>query len=159
VRAWLASLSERDRRMVTFGGIAAGVILIIAVLLPLHRSVAQTHQRLAKKQADLTWMRSVAPVLAGAGPGSAAQRPASQDSLLVVVDRAAREAGLGSSLTSSEPSGGGGLRVRLDKAPFDTLVGWLARMAERHGVRVESATIDTAGEQGLVNAALVLRVG
>jgi general secretion pathway protein M len=159
VKAWLESLSERERRMVVFGAAAATVILIIAVLLPLDRSVSRTHQRLESKQADLAWMRSVAPELAAAGPGNALQRPASQDSLLVVVDRAAREAGLGGSLTSSEPSGGGGLRVRLDKASFDTLVGWLARMAERHGVRVESATIDTAGEQGLVNAALVLRVG
>jgi general secretion pathway protein M len=158
VRAWLESLGERERRMVVFGGAAAVAILLIAVLLPLNRSVSQGHQRLANKQADLSWMRSVAPELARAGPGNA-ERPATQDSLLVVVDRAAREAGLGSSLTSSEPSGGGGLRVRLDKAPFDTLVGWLARMAERHGVRVESATIDTAGEPGLVNAAFVLRVG
>ena len=75
----------------------------------------------------------------------------------VVVDRAAREAGLGESLTSSEPSGAGGLRVRLEKAPFDIMVGWLARLADQHGVRVESATIDSASEPGLVNAALVLR--
>lgn len=102
-------------------------------------------------------MRRVAPQLAAAGP--AVDHPVTQDSLLVVVDRAAREAGLAKSLTSSEPSGAGGLRVRLDKAPFDTLVGWLGRLADRHGVRVESATIDNATEPGLVNAALVLHGG
>jgi type II secretory pathway component PulM len=47
--------------------------------------------------------------------------------------------------------------VRLDKAPFDILVGWLARLADQHGVRVESASIDSSGEPGLVSAAVVLR--
>lgn len=152
-----SSLNDRERRMVTLGGIVAVVLLVVAVVLPLDRSVARANERVARKQSDLAWMRRVAPQLASAGP--AVEHPATQDSLLVVVDRAARESGLGNALTSSEPSGAGGLRVRLDKAPFDTLLGWLGRLADQHGVRVESATIDAATEAGLVNAAIVLRTG
>lgn len=152
-----ASMNEREKRMVTIGGIVAAVLLLMAVILPLNRSVARAQERVEHKQADLAWMRRVAPQLAGAGP--IGEQPATQDSLLVTVDRAAREAGLGSALTSSEPSGPGGLRVRLEKAPFDTLVGWLGRLADRHGIRVESASIDKANEPGLVNAALVLHTG
>jgi type II secretory pathway component PulM len=48
--------------------------------------------------------------------------------------------------------------VRLEKAQFGMLVGWLARLAEQNGIRVESATIDNAGEPGIVNAGLVLRI-
>jgi type II secretory pathway component PulM len=151
----LAALNERERRMVIGGGIAAAVLLLIAVILPLDRNVSRTHDRVSKKQADLVWMRLVAPELAGAGP--AASQPANSGSLVAVVDRTAREAGLGEALSSSEPSGAGGLRVRLDKAPFDILVGWLARLADQHAVRVESATIDSASDPGLVNAAVVLR--
>jgi general secretion pathway protein M len=151
----LDSLNERERRMLTIGGVVAVALLLIAVILPLDRSVSRTQERVGRKQADLAWMRSVTPQLAGAGPTVA--QPATPESLLVVVDRAAREAGLGEALTSSEPSGVGGLRVRLDKAPFDILVGWLARLADQHGVRVESASIDSSGEPGLVSAALVLR--
>jgi len=64
---------------------------------------------------------------------------------------------LGSALNSSEPGGPGALRVRLDKAPFDTLVVWLARLSQQNGIRVESGNIDAAGAPGLVNAGLVLR--
>jgi type II secretory pathway component PulM len=74
----------------------------------------------------------------------------------VVVDRAAREAGLGTALTSSEPSGAGGLQVRLEKAPFDAIVGWLARLSEQDGIRVDSATMDNSGQPGVVNAGIVL---
>ena len=150
---WFQALQPRERRIVTIGGAAAAVLLIFAVLLPLDQSVKRAHARLEHKQADLAWMRSVAPRLAAAGPVTA---PPSQRSLIVVVDNAAREAGLGTALTSSEPSGQGGLRVRLDNAPFDTLVGWLARLSEQHGIRVESATVDAAGPPGVVNAGIVL---
>jgi len=149
-----ASLTERERRMAIIGGGVAVALLLLGIILPLNRSVSRAHARVEHKQADLAWMRSVTPQLAGSG--SAVAQPATQESLLVVVDRAARDAGLGSSLTSSEPSGAGGLRVRLDKAPFDILVGWLARLADQHSIRVESASIDSSGP-GLVSAAVVLR--
>jgi type II secretory pathway component PulM len=84
--------------------------------------------------------------------------PATQDSLVVLIDRAARESGLGQALTGSQPSGDGGMRVQLEKAPFNSLVAWLARLSEQNGVRVESASIDAANEPGLVNAGIVLRI-
>lgn len=154
--AWWSSLGPRERRFVIIGGAAALVLLVLGIVLPLNGSVSRAHDRIAQKQQDLAWMQSVAPELASAGPASA--RPASGQSLVVVVDRAAREAGLASALVSSEPSGADGLRVRFEKARFDLLVGLLARLAEQHGASVESASVDGAGEAGLVNAGLVLRV-
>jgi type II secretory pathway component PulM len=88
-------------------------------------------------------------------PASAA--PNSQRSLIAIVESSAREAGLGSALGPSEAGNQGGLRVRLDKAQFDIVIGWLARLADQQGIRVESATIDNAGSPGLVNAGIVLR--
>jgi general secretion pathway protein M len=148
------SLNERERRMVIVGGVCIALVLVFGVIMPLDRSVAHASARLATKQADLAWMREVAPELAAAGP--APNAPTSQQSMLVVVDRAAREAGLGTALTSSEPSGAGGLQVRLEKAPFDALVAWLARLSEQDGIRVDSATMDNAGQPGVVNAGVVL---
>ncbi len=69
-----------------------------------------------------------------------------------------RESGLGTALTSSEPQGQGKLRVRLEKAQFDILMGWLARFSDQHGISIESATVDNAGAPGVVNAGLVLQV-
>ena len=152
----LETMNERERRMVIFGGVAAVVLLLLGVVLPLDRSVSNAQARIGHKQADLAWMQTVTPELASAGP--AVSQPTTPESLLVVVDRAAREAGLGNSLTNSDPSGAGGLRVRLEKAQFGILVGWLARLSEQNGIRVESATIDNAGEPGVVNAGLVLRI-
>jgi general secretion pathway protein M len=149
-----AALPERERRLVLGGLGVAVAILIFGVLIPLDRSVAHARERLAKKRADLTWMQGVAPELAASAPPPAA----TGESLLVIIDRSARESGLASGL-GSEPAGPGSLSVRLEKAPFDTLVGWLGRLAQQNGVSVESATIEKSGTPGLVNAAIVLHSG
>ena len=62
-------------------------------------------------------------------------------------------------LAGSEPGAAGSLSVRLEKAPFDALVNWLARLSAQNGVSIESATIEKAGPAGQVNAAIVLRSG
>jgi type II secretory pathway component PulM len=151
----IASLSPRERRLLLLGAIAAAAILIFGMLIPLDRSVWHAQDRLAKKRADLSWMQSVAQQIPDIPPPS----PERGQSLLVIVDRSAREAGLANALSGSEPGGPGNLSVRLEKASFDMLVGWLARLAQQNGVTVDSAIIEKSGVPGLVNANIVLHTG
>ena len=153
MRAWYAGLADRERRFVNMGAIVAGVLVLLGVIFPLNRGIAQSRQRVATKQVDLAFIQQATPELQAAGPASGASGP----SLVVLIDSTARESGLGKSLSSSEPTGDGGLRIRLEHAPFDGLVAWLARISQQHGVRVESAEIEQAGDPGLVNASLVLK--
>jgi general secretion pathway protein M len=156
LRGRFDALAERERRMLSIGAVVVGLLLVLLLVMPLERNVTKLAASVTRKQSDLAWMQSVAPVLASAGPSVSV--PATQDSLVVVIDRAARESGLGQALTGSQPSGDGGLRVQLEKAPFNSVVAWLARLSEQNGVRVESASIDAASEPGLVNAGIVLRI-
>lgn len=149
----LRSLSARDRRKLFIGIGIAAILFVFVVILPLDHSVSHLKTQVAQKQADLVWMRNAAPEIAAAGP----MRANSGESLIVVVDQSARESGLGNSLSGSQPSGTGSLSVQLEKAPFDALVGWLARLSQQNGVQIESATIDSTGEPGTVNASLVLK--
>lgn len=149
----LRSLSDRDRRTLLIGGIIAAILLVLAVIVPLDHSVAHLHARVTQKQADLLWMRTAAPEIAAAGPVI----NNSGESLIVIVDESAHEAGLGGSLAGSQPSGRASLSVQLQKAPFDTLVAWLARLSQQNGVQIETASIDSAGAPGIVNASLVLK--
>ncbi len=147
----MRTLSQRERRVLLIGAPIAAVLFFLAVVLPLDRSVSRLHRQVARKQSDLAWMRQVAPELAAAGPVRASSTP-----LIVLVDRSARQAGLGRALSGSTPNGSSSLNVSLRQAPFDTLIGWLARLHQRYGVRVDSATISRADGPGEVNASLVL---
>ena len=148
----LDSLSERDLKTLKIGALLA-VLLLIYVVFQLDSSVSSAHKRVIKKADDLAWMQAHVADLASAN--NVAQ--GGGQSLLVIVDRSAHESGLGSALAGSEPSGQGGLSVRLQKAPFDTMILWLARLSQQNGIRVDSASIENAGSPGLVNAAIVLR--
>jgi general secretion pathway protein M len=153
LRNWLDTLSARERNLVYAAGALAGIALLYLVLvLPFTTTTSKMSARVDKKTADLAWMRAQAPqVMAAAGSA----RSASGESLVVVVDRTARESGLAAALRDQSPSGNAGLRLRLEGASFDTLVTWLASLQQQHGVSIESATIDAAGP-GLVNATLSL---
>jgi general secretion pathway protein M len=149
-----SALSVREQRMVQLVA-ALAVVVLLAGIFSLDRSVSHTQQRLTKKRADLTWMQGAAPEIALSAPPPAANG----ESLLVIVDRSARESGLAGALAGSEPGANGSLAVRLERASFDSLIAWLARLAQQNGVSVDSANIEKSGAPGLVNAAIVLHAG
>jgi type II secretory pathway component PulM len=132
----------------------AAVLLVLAVVLPMQHEVSELDRRVAHKQDDLAWLQSMAPQLAGL---QSSQPRALRESLVVVVDRTARQSGLERSLAGSQPSGDGGLNVRLEQTSFDGLVSWLSQLHELYGIRVDTAEFDAAGTAGTVNASLVLR--
>jgi general secretion pathway protein M len=157
LQQYLQRLAPRERWIVLGGAVLVVVLAIMAAVLPLQRRVSATAARIEQKRSDLVWLRSVGPQLAMLQ----VTRPAmsSNESLVVLVDRTARESGFGKSLGPSQPSGDGGLNVRFDKVPFDSLVTWLSQLHERYGISVDSATVDAANEAGMVTATLLLRPG
>jgi general secretion pathway protein M len=156
-RHWFESLAPRERRLVyAAAAVAAVALLYVGVALPLERLHARQAARVEKKTADLAWMRQAAPRVAEmAGRGSAP----GQESLVVLVDRTGRKAGLGSSVRDQSPSGANGLRLRLEGASFDAMVAWLAVLQQMYGVSVSDATIDAGAAPGLVNASITLTHG
>ena len=155
LRDRFAGLEPRERNLVYAAAALLAVALVYLVLvLPLTATHGKMSARVGQKSADLAWMRQVAPqAIAAAGVARGGE---SGESLVVIVDRTAREAGLGAALRDQSPDGTAGLRIRLEGAAFDTLVTWLANLQQQHGVAVDVAMIDAAGP-GLVNATLGLK--
>jgi general secretion pathway protein M len=151
LRAWYAGLQERERRMVTTGGISVAVlILVLGILMPLQSAVSSAIKRNETRREDLAWMQANAPELRAAGGELAAD---TGEAPVVLVDRVGREAGLASALRGTQPNGNG-VRVQLEAAPFDTLVTWLATLDEHYGLAIESITVDRAARPGVVNASI-----
>jgi type II secretory pathway component PulM len=149
------SLAAREQRMLQWGGACALVLLLLAVQLPLQRKLQALRSSIATHLVDAAWLRANGPQLAALGP--ALPVSTASESLLVRVDRSAREAGLGAALVGSQPAGDGALRVQLQAVRFNAVVTWLAAVADQQGIAVDTATFDAAAEAGLVNATLVLR--
>jgi general secretion pathway protein M len=155
LRQWLDGLAPRERNLVYVAAALIAVALAyFAVVVPATTAATQRAARIDKKQADLEWMRQVAPQVA-ASAGAAA----SNESLVVLADRTGREAGLSGAIRDQSPEGEHSLRLRLEAAPFDVMVTWLASLQQQQGVRIDTATISTTGAPGLVNANITLSNG
>ena len=155
LRKWHAGLARREQHAVIAGAVACSALLLLAAWLPVERRVAGLEKRVQGKQADLAWLQSVAPQLNALRNSSVA---AGRESLVVIVDRVARETGIARSLSGSQPGDDGTLHVRLEQVPFDALVTWTGELVQHHGVRVIAANIDDGGAgAGTVGATFVLR--
>lgn len=154
VRDWVDSLSARERNLVyVAGGLLSIALIYVVLVMPFQVSGKKMAARVQQKSADLAWMQASAPqAMAAAGIAQSA----GGESLVVLVARTAREAGLGEALRDQSPDGNAGLRLRIEAASFDTLVTWLGSLQQQYGVTIEAATIDAAAP-GLVNATLSLK--
>jgi general secretion pathway protein M len=157
LKDWFDSLKPRERLMVLGGAV---LVLLMAIYLlalaPFYATINARAERVERKEADLAWMRSVAPEVQALGASLPVSAGPSNESLVVLVDRTAREAGLGTALTGQTPNGETGIRVRMEGAAFDTLITWLGNLQLNQAVSVESAQFDRTATPGQVNASLVL---
>jgi general secretion pathway protein M len=155
------TLQPRERIIIIAGAILVLVVAVyVLALAPLYSAVNAQAKRVTQKEGDLAWMRSVAGEVAVLSANAPSRPGSSNESLVVLIDRIARECGLGASLTGQTPNGERGIRVRLEGAEFDKLMVCLGTLQQVHAVDVESASIDRTAKPGLVNANLVLtRVG
>jgi len=157
LKDWFFALKPRERWMVGAGAVLAVLIVLYSfVLAPFYASVDALAERVERKEGDLAWMRSVAGDVIALSKDAPMMAGPTNESLVVLVDRAARECGLSSALTGQTPNGATGIRVRLERAEFDKLVVCLATLQQAHAVSIESATIDRTSEPGFVNASIVL---
>lgn len=151
VRRWFDSLKPRERLVVQAGVVVLCLIVLTAgLLMPLHASVNRAREEVRTHRTDLAWMQQHAPEIQASAGGFVA---GSDESPVVLIDRTGHEAGLSDSLRGTQPSESG-VRVQLESAPFDAMVGWIGTLGQRHGMAIESITVDRTVRPGLVNASI-----
>jgi general secretion pathway protein M len=159
MKEWLAGLDPQERLMVYSAAAVVAVILLYAVLVhPFYSSYDKLRDDVEERRTTLRWMQESAlkvEQLKEANP--AAGKGMEGRSLLSVTDDAARAAGLGAALKRVEPDGSAGVRVWLEDAPFDSVIGWLDVMASRYGVEVDTASMERTEARGRINARLNLQ--
>ncbi|MEY4377473.1 MAG: hypothetical protein RJB26_2023 [Pseudomonadota bacterium] len=151
VKQWYATLQPREQFLVSRGAVAALVLLLVGGFLQLHAAVVKAQAAVAHKQDDLAFIISHLGDLQGAN-GVA---PDLSSPLSAIVDRTAKDSGLGDQLKSNQPEGDKSVRVKFEGANFDALVLWVSTLHQEQGIQVQNATIDRASA-GTVVATLVL---
>ena len=154
---WLNGLAPRERNLVyVAAALAALGVLYAGIMMPVRYMHTRQAARIESKKQDLEWMREAAPkvalIVARGGTDT-------HESLMVLADRTSRASGLGGAIRDQSPAGDNALKLRLEGASFDSMIGWLAALDINYGVSVSAATIDAASAPGLVNATVTLTHG
>lgn len=144
---WLM-LAPRDQQFLrVLAVVIALVILVYGIWLPSHRA-AQKAELQYEKNREL-----LALIQAGKGQGTSASPEAAGSSLLVLASDAAAANAL--VFSRIEPEGDAQVRVWVERADFNAVAAWLARLSSQ-GVKLQEAQAEKQGDGRGVSARFVL---
>jgi len=161
IGAWWQERPQRERVALVVGGLA---VLATAVYLMLE-PVIQERQRLAAEipqlRQDLGWMQEKLDTVQRLQQQSAQGKTAASRTLTpAMVQAAVRRAGLQEQMAGLRTTGGEGVRVTFEQAPFAAVTEMLQDLKRRAGAQVTQARIDRLPEsEGQVKAELSLMAG
>jgi general secretion pathway protein M len=149
-------LAPRERRAVgILAGVMAFVLLYFLVWSPLQRSLTRLRVDVPNEQGQLLRMRQQAAQVAQIRLKAPA--PQISGNLIPNIEQSATAHGLRASFTRLEPEGANGVRIQVDGASFNALIGWLSEAQKQYALRTEQATFEAHAAPGTVNARLTLR--
>ena len=155
IKQWFLDQSPRDQMMVSVGGIAVVIyILVFLVLFPLQNNLEKTEKRnLASLQAQQTVRELAGQVLARQQAG---QQEGGAQNLTSLLNNSTREFGL--TMENVQPTGNSA-RVRLSASEFNKVLAWLHEMEIKQGLQVTDLTIAADKNPGVVQVNLQLTQG
>jgi general secretion pathway protein M len=158
IAAWWQGLQQRERQLLTVGATLLALFLFwLLIWHPLANGRASLESAVIRQREALATMRAQAlevQRLRAAGVSGRAERQGK--SLLALADATARGAGLTGALKRVEPVSAKSVRVTLELANFDALIGWMESLARDFTVQATDFSADRADGVGLVNARITL---
>jgi general secretion pathway protein M len=129
------------------------LLLIFAIVLPLHHFNADAVADYRAQRDTLAWMESNRAAVGKAGATASARKPG--DSILTIANQSARTLGL--SFKRYEPNGERGVNVWLEQVSFDQVVRWLELLERDYGVTAADFSASRRDEAGMVDVRLNLQ--
>jgi len=153
-KQWFLDQSPRDQMMLSVGGVAVLLyILIFMILFPMQNDLERSERRNAVSLQEQEEVRQLAgQVLARQQTG---QEVGSQN-LTSLLNDSTRQFGL--TMENVQPSGNSA-RVRLGASDFNKVLSWLNEMENKHGLQISDLTITADRSPGVVQVNLQLAQG
>lgn len=156
MKDWLAALAPRERLTLLLG---AAAVLAFLVYFLAWKPLADEAERLdaanRSQRETLDWMREAAQEVASLRDSAPVRAPAAGGSLLGLADRLARQARVKDRIRRLQPEGEEMVRVEIEGAEFDRLIGWLGRL-KGQGVETTSLSLSRVEDSHRVDARLTL---
>ncbi len=159
MKSWWLEKTPREQMALVIA--TAALLLFLIYLLawqPFVEAVEQKRQQARSQQITLDWMeQNLGEIQRLRNLRRATGATQSNEALLTLVDRTAKQSQLRQQIQRIKPQGDDSVQLWVEQAAFDTLLKWLAELSVQHGIQIESINIDRQDLPGIVNARLVLQ--
>lgn len=154
------NLLDRERQILSIGGVLVGILFIYAVIWsPLSNAVANQKTRLQSQQQLLQYIQNANRLIAQYKASGIAVHVATTDTnLLSEAQKTLSKQGLSVFLKQVQQPTSNQLSLTFDAVPFDHLMAWLENLTTTRGVKVLQLSATRLPEMGMAEVKVVLGV-
>ncbi|MBI3562647.1 MAG: type II secretion system protein M [Gammaproteobacteria bacterium] len=153
LKALLANLNERERRIVYAAGAALVVVICYQLLWsPLFGGMGKLHKKVEQQQKDIAWMQDNMGELRELSRSSARASTPGR-SIYSVIELSARSK-FGDAIQVQQE--GQKVRVIISNASFDAIMLWLDGLQTQQQVAIREFNAETSGSSGYVKSTILL---
>jgi general secretion pathway protein M len=158
LQQWWSQLAEREKRMVSVGGVIVTIFILYAGMWHPFLSHLQTmRNRIHADQQTLRWMQEADKSLQKLENQTEKKNQAiSPVALLGLLQKQINEAGLATNLTGLKQSGNDAIEIQFQKVDFDKLMSFLLVVAKSYKVSFTQMNAIAMGA-GLADVVIVVQ--
>lgn len=158
---WYNGLAEREKQIVTFGGIAVGILLIYAIIYaPLVNHAANLRTTIQTEQKTLVWMQSAdKQIQAMEGQSKNKANSVTPVVMLSILQKDITQAKLDQNLSQMKQASNDSIQLQFQKVSFDKLIALLIKVMKENKVTLSQFSVTADATPGIVNADVMLGLG
>ena len=157
MKAWLMSLSKRERHLVLSASALIVIFLLYQLMIsPVIDSYNKRKTNVSKAEETISWMKSAATEIQNLRGSGLAARPTGKQFVLGSIERSIKAADLSTVMKRIQPEGTSGVRLWFEEAEFNSFISWLEKIEKQQGFIVNELSIDKTERPGLVNIRIYL---
>ena len=158
IKVWWENLSDHDRKVVSIGGIVAGILFIyILIWSPLSHAVSNEKKSIQSSQSLLTYLQQSAVKIQAFQAGGVSATMQTPGALLTTVETTLASQQLSSFLNQVQQPQDNQAELTFEKVPFDKLMQWLQTLWTTSGVSVVAFSANPQPMIGTADVTMTLK--
>ena len=155
IKTYWNNLQEQERRALIVGVVTVSLLLFYSLLWqPVGDALENSQHEVRELHQQHLWMQQAATEARRLNQGNPVISSRGK-SLLTVIDSSARKYQIKKAVSRMQPESESRIRVWLEDASFDALLGWLDSLTAQ-GIHVLELTVERSNNPGVVSAELIL---
>lgn len=157
LKSWWENLSDRERQMVSIGGVIVGVLFVyMTIWSPLSDAVADRKMQVTTHRQLLQYLQRASQTIAQLKSDGIVVDSSGNVDLLSLAEQTLSQQSLSTYLKQVQQPQQNQIALTFKNVPFDKLMQWLQTMTTQHDIKVQQFTAKRLPTIGTANVQMTL---